>query len=35
MVFAAYLLENAILCFSGVGHLYRICKPHRGVFVNV
>ena len=33
MVFAAYLLKNAILMLSRVGHLHPIIKPHRGAFV--
>ena len=33
MVFAAYLLKNAILVLSRVGHLHPIIKPHRGAFV--
>ena len=33
MVFAAYLLKNAILVLSWVGHLHPIIKPHRGAFV--
>ena len=32
MVFAAYLLKNAILVLSRVGHLHPIIKPHRGAF---
>ena len=33
MVFVAYLLKNAILVLSWVGHLHPIIKPHRGAFV--
>ena len=33
MVFAAYLLETAILVLSRVGHLHPIFNPHRGVLV--
>ena len=33
MVFAAYLLKNAIFVLSRVGHLHPIIKPHRGAFV--
>ena len=33
MVFAAYLLETAILVLSRVGHLHPIFKPRRGVLV--
>ena len=32
LVSAAYLLENAILVLSRVGHLHPILKPHRGAF---